>query len=231
MSIDETQESTLPVLTILQRIKDGTVDPRALDRDTRLACVEAMLGEGISQAQIAVHLKRSDKTIQRDIQVIRQKNALVVTPEFVRETIGDMSCKFLMNINRLMQLSRSTNGSLGEKALAELYAAQVMKTYITTMQSLGCFPLKPQEIIGELFHHQAEEDQEASWQKIEEVIHDIALTTKGKKDAKSIEVKKDVARLRVNLEKTKLLAECKKVAKKTKEMKNNEDTEANRENA
>jgi hypothetical protein len=231
MNTDETQEIILPVITLLQRIKDGVTDPQILDKETRQACVEAMIGEGVSQVQIAVHLKCCDKTIQRDIQEIRQKNALTASPDLAREIIGDMDCKLRMSTNRLMQLSRGAKGSIMEKTLAEYYAAQVVKMHMNLLQSLGYLPQKAHEFIGDVFHHQAEENAEASWQQIEEVISDIALTTRGKKDAKSIEVKKEISRLRVTLEKTKLLADCQKVAKKTKEMKSNEDDEASRKNS
>jgi transposase len=217
------EKEETPILNVIQRIKDRTIEPKTLDKETRHGCIEVLVGEGYTQAQIAQILKYSDKTIQRDCKEIRQKNSLTVTPEFVRETIGEMGSRAKMHISRLMQLSRGITGSVMEKAQAELYAWQVMTGYVAKLQSLGCLPQKPQEIISDVFHHQGETDDETSIMQMEEMIDDINLTIKGNKDGRSLEIKKDLKRHKLQLIKAKTLLTIKKIAEEVKESKDHAD--------
>jgi hypothetical protein len=216
MSTEATQEIMLPILTILQRIKEGMVDPRTIDKETRQACVEALLGEGASQTQIAVHLKHCDKTIQRDVQEIRKKNAVNVTPEFVTETIGDMISSAQQHHARLIQLAKNSSASTMERAQAELYAWTVKKDCVTKLQTLGCLPQKAQEVIGDVFHHKAEEDEEESFEALDEMIKDITQMTKGKKDSKNLQISRAIRQEKSNLERIKVAANIKKISREVK---------------
>ncbi len=78
----------VPILTMIQQIKDGQLDPKTLNKELRQQCVEILLGEAYSAPSIAQILKRSDKTIRRDIDEIRERNALEPDVNFLKRIAG-----------------------------------------------------------------------------------------------------------------------------------------------
>jgi len=65
-----------PILSLLQDIKSGVIDPRDIEKELRQQIVEVLLLEGTMVPQIAQILKVSDKTIRRDTLDIKERNAL-----------------------------------------------------------------------------------------------------------------------------------------------------------
>lgn len=143
----------ISALTIIQRIKDRKLNPRTLSKDEREQCVEALLFEGYSEAHIAQILERSQKTISRDHEEIRQKNALNPSPDLTKKMVGSYLFYSRCHHNHLMRLARRSDGSVGEKAQAEYYAYLVQKDIIPVAQSLGYLPQAPKTVIGEFLHH------------------------------------------------------------------------------
>jgi transposase len=182
----ETKEE-VTILNIIQRIKDRTVEPKSLDKETRQGCVEVLIGEGYSQAQIAQILKCSDKTIHRDSKEIRQKNSITPSAEQAKELIGELVIQAQQHHARLVQMARG-EGSLAEKSQAEYLAWKVRENLIGKLQSLGYLPLKPQTIIGDIFHHSDSESQssENDFKNLESKIRDINMTLGDDVDSKKI---------------------------------------------
>jgi DNA-binding CsgD family transcriptional regulator len=144
-------------LKTIQDINSGRVDPNLLDRETRRECVVVLVGEGYSHSHIAQIMKRSEKTISRDLIDIRKKNAFSPSVEFVKETVGEFITKARIHASYLMRIAREKDSSAASRAGAEYLAWKVTKELVEKMQTLGYLPLKPQEVIGH-FLHQAEPD-------------------------------------------------------------------------
>lgn len=139
--------------SILNQIREGTLDPSTLLKEVRQLAVEALTFEGYLPSAIAQLFKVSDRTIKRDLQDIYEKNALEPSRELGRQLIGEYLQKSRTHHAYLMRLARTKEASIQEKVNAESMAAQTLKDMIKTLQSLGFLPEKPQQIVGDFFHH------------------------------------------------------------------------------
>jgi len=142
-----------PVLALIQQIKDNRINPETIDKDLRQQCVEVFLGEGMTVSSIAQIFKKCEKTIRRDIEEIRERNALTPDINLAKKTIGEMVMYSRIHRDHLMRLARVKDASVSEKAQAEFFAAKVGIELIEKMQSLGYLPSKPTAIVGDVFHH------------------------------------------------------------------------------
>jgi transcriptional antiterminator len=146
-------DNEIQTLSLLQQIQQGAIDPRDLDKDVRQQIVEVLMLEGSSVSQIAQILKMSDKTIRRDIAVIRERNALSPNIDFAKKLVGDLVMKSEGHRSYLMRLARSQNAKVGERSLAEFYAWKVSTELVEKLQSLGYLPLVPHKIAADIYHH------------------------------------------------------------------------------
>lgn len=149
-----------PILSLIQKIKDGATDPTTLTKELRQSCVEVFLGEGYSISQMAQLLKRSEKTIKRDVEEIRERNSLEPDTDLVKKIAGELIWYAHVHRNHLMRLARGKEGSVAEKAQAEYYAYLIAADLTTKLQSLGYLPSAPQAVIGEIFYRNSDEAQE-----------------------------------------------------------------------
>ena len=163
-----------PVVTLIQRLKDGSIHPSTLTREQRLACVEIMYVEGYSFSQIAQLLERSEKTIKRDLADIYAKNALNPSAELARQMVGRIMLRSEAHKSRLMRLARGSEGSVGERVQAEYLAWQVEKDTTVLLQTLGYLPQRPQQVIGDFVHRlDADGGTEASLETTQKIIEEI----------------------------------------------------------
>ena len=110
------------VFKTIQDINSGVCDPLLLDKSMRQLCIEVLIGEGYTYLQLAQLLKRSEKTISRDMQEIRQKNAIEPSVEFAKETVGELIIKARIHASYLMRLARDKDSPVANKAGAEFLA-------------------------------------------------------------------------------------------------------------
>ena len=125
---------------LIQQIKVGVLDPLLLDKDQRQMCVEALFSDSLSPAGIAQFLKVSDRTIRRDMEEIRVKNALTPDPDLAKGIIGEFLLFARIHRGNLMKLARDGGASVGERSQAEYYAYMVGADLIIKLQSLGYLP-------------------------------------------------------------------------------------------
>jgi hypothetical protein len=129
--------------SVIQRIKSGSLDPKLLDKEHRLLCVEALYLEGVTPMALAELFKVNDRTIRRDMQEIRIRNSLNPNPELVKQIIGDFWLNASAHRNHLMKLARGKDGSVGERAQAEYYASRTTIDIVSVLQSIGYIPKMP----------------------------------------------------------------------------------------
>lgn len=142
-----------PTHALIEKIKDGSLDPSTLGKEMRQQCVELFQIEGYGIPAIAQILKRSDKTIKRDLADICERNKLNPDPDFVLRQVGEMVMYARIHRAHLMRLARAKTGKTSEKAQAEYYAHRVNLELMERLQSLGYLPSQAQEIIGDFYHH------------------------------------------------------------------------------
>jgi hypothetical protein len=142
-----------PILELIQKIKDGDVDPKTLDKEARQACLEILMAEGYGGAQLGQIFKRCDKTIQRDITEIRRRNALVPSAEYAKEFVGDVVKKAFGHHDFLIRISNDRSASDSDKIEARKSAWNIMKDLVEKLQNLGYLPSRPQQVVGDIYHH------------------------------------------------------------------------------
>ena len=202
------QDSDQPLLALIQQLKEGAILPKSFDKGTRHEIVELLVLQGQDVPTIAQFLKVSDKTIRRDLAEIREKNALSPDPKFIKTFLGEFVVYCRTHINQLMRLSRSKEGSIGEKAQAEYLAHRVGVERLKALESVGIFPTQPQAIIGSFYHNLSGDELTKKFQEISAEVIEVDQTLK---DC-GIE----------NLEASQGLLEIKKALEKYQEPKKNE---------
>ena len=132
-------------LTLIQQLKDGSIHPSTLTKEQRQQCVEVLMFEGYPVSQIAQVVGHCEKTIRRDLDDIRAKNALSPSSKFSKQFIGVMFIQMEAHHGRLMRTSRSSEVSGAEKIQAEFLAFRVLKEKTELLQSLGYLPRQPRQ--------------------------------------------------------------------------------------
>lgn len=178
---EQGQDSEKPLLEIIQQIKEGLIPLRAIAKDLRQEIVEFLYFQAQEVSSIAQFLKVSDKTVRRDVADIRKKNSLSPNQKLVGMTVGEMLAINRQNINHLMRLARSKEGSVGEKAQAEYLAHRANMERIQRLQSLGYLPNQPQAVIGSFYHNISKEE---ALKKFEEINAEVLEVEQVFKDCK-----------------------------------------------
>ena len=218
-SLQEKDEQ--PIFSFIQEIKDGTLAPEALTKDLRQRFVEVFLGEGYSVTSIAQILKRSEKTIKRDIEDIRERNAITPDINLAKKIIGELVMYARINRDYLMKLARTKDASVAEKAQSEYCAFKVLVELMTKLQSLGYLPSKPQAIVGDIFHH-VDSGQDVSFIELKTMVDDIINTAK-ETDTFTLELQKEAENLCKKIEKAEIVTQISALKeKRTKEEDQNE---------
>lgn len=166
MSQNKSLREEKPILALIQDIKDGRTSAKLLSREMRQGCIEVLIGEGYNVPQIAQILKRCDKTIRRDLEDIRKRNAMTPNVELAKMIIGEMMTHARTHREYLMRLARKADASVSEKAQAEYLAHRANMETIQRLQSLGCLPTQPQAVIGSFYHNISKDE---ALKKFEEI--------------------------------------------------------------
>jgi len=204
-----------PILTLIQQIKDGRTDPETIDKDTRQQCIEVFIMEGCSVSAIAQIFKKCDKTIRRDLEEIRARNAVTPSVDMAKRIIGEFLTYSRVHIDHLMRLARTKDTSVSERAQAEYFAHRVMVDRITKLQTLGYLPLKPQQIIADISHH-TDDNDEKSYVELRSQLEEIERVSKGSGEL-TPEMIKELESLKDRLERAEIQDKLTKIAPKNKE--------------
>lgn len=215
-------DSEKPVLLLIQQIKDGLIKPATLTKEQRQSCVEFLVVVGYSISQIAQIVDRSEKTIKRDLADIRARNALNPSPELAKQIVGDLFLRTEAHHARLMRIAGGTEGSPNEKAQATFLAFRVLKERTELLQSLGYLPQKPQQIVGDVFHH-LESDSSNSLETTRQTILEIETVTKDLGNL-TPELAAEIKSLQQQLEQAQLYQDAQRLLEKQKQKANAEET-------
>ncbi|MBF0388436.1 MAG: hypothetical protein HQL20_11425 [Candidatus Omnitrophica bacterium] len=152
MSLNKPQERLS--LDLIEGLRNGTLAPDMFSIDERLLCIEVMLRESIRKAEIARMLKVSDRTIRRDQEEIRKRNAIKATPGLAREMIGEFKERSENSHATLSRLARAKETPPAVKVMAEGTAWEMDNKTIKTYQALGVLPSVPQKVVATVYHQE-----------------------------------------------------------------------------
>ncbi len=209
-----------PILSIIQQIKEGSLEPKEIDKEKRKQIVETLSLEGYGVASMAQILQVSEKTIKRDLVTIRQQNALSPDVELVKQQIGELLAKAQACSSHLMRLARSANGSIGEKANAEYFAWKVNKELAEIMQAVGYLPEQAHKVVAE--HHIYPE------RTLEEMENEVkqVMAIAEKTGVNSSSLKENATAILAQIEKTKIEKQVKDLVQQQETIENKEKEES-----
>ncbi|MCX5656716.1 MAG: hypothetical protein NTZ48_00535 [Candidatus Omnitrophica bacterium] len=211
---EEFQKEEMSGAVLLQKIKSGEINPRALKTEERQMCVGILiLEEGLKQTHVAQLLCCAERTIRRDVDAINEKNGQKPSLELAEKQIGKMMVRAEIHISHLMRLARSQDGSLAEKAQAEYMAWRVLREMVEKMMTLGYLPSRPQAIVGNIFHHVESSDQDVSFPELKAMIVDIVATAK-ETNTLTPELEQEAESLKIKIEKTEVVSQVKNFKEK-----------------
>lgn len=155
---DDTSDRT--VLALIRDLRSGAVSGNNLSTGDRQRCVEHLIAEGLSSAEIADILKVTERTVYRDKKQIRSANALHPDPGFIPERVGELVRHAESTVNRVLRLARERETPPAVRMECERVSWQVMRECTQLLQSLGYLPKAAQEFKGELTHTLVDEAPE-----------------------------------------------------------------------
>jgi len=212
----EPENNERTAISIIQDIRNG-MDPQLLSKDSRQRCVELLhFGEGQLITQIADLLHCSEKTVQRDIKEIRDRNVLTIDAEFARQIASDLYYRTINHVNYLMRLARNKDATITEKIAAELGACKAYVDMVERYQSFGILPERPRQISGDVYHHFSAAESEKSIEELKQMVERIEVSAKdaGTFDAQTEErikaLRDNITRIEINRDANKLLTDLNK---------------------
>lgn len=207
-------DNSKPILSLLQQIQSGQVDPRDIGKDLRQQIVDVLRFEGTSIQQIAQILQVCDKTVRRDVEDLNTRKALNPSLDLARKLIGNLVGKAEAHISYLMRLARSQGASISERSTAEFYAWKVSKELIEKLQLLSYLPLVPHKVI---YQHSDEDAMTLGELKDELMAIEGIAEKDGILDEKT---KEKIRFLQLKIEKAEIVKDVTELNKNQKEDKN-----------
>lgn len=187
--MSDIQKNEDPVYVLIQQIKEGTLDPKTLNKEARQRCVGILLNESYSVIEMAQLFKTCERTIKRDIEDVLEERKMSPDLEQAKKIVGEYWMYSRICRDRLMKFSKEKGASLAEREQAVFLAFNVMTTTITRSQSLGYLPSKPVTVVGDIFHHDT--DSAAQLEELNRQIAELGKMATGN-DPLSQEIKVDV---------------------------------------
>lgn len=138
----------LPVLQLIERVRQGEVSGRSLRKLDRQRCVECLSAEGISLPEISKLMGYTERTIQRDREEIRKRNALQIGDGFVAEVAGELQQDYRAGVERLRRITHDKQATPADKIEAEKAVLNAQARKVEVFQSLGYLPSVPRTLVA-----------------------------------------------------------------------------------
>ncbi len=155
----EEKKKTRDPLTIIQKIRDGVIDPEKdeITPEERRDCVEALKSDGQTNASIARFLKCDVKTVHRDMKAVYKNYIDAPSDENNLLLVSEFLAKARANYDQQVRLSNSKEGEHEHKVQGARFAGEALRETVKILQSLGYLPKEAMKIQGDIHHHQVEE--------------------------------------------------------------------------
>ena len=217
MNTDEKDAKETPILNLIQNIQSGAVNPEGLTKEERQQCVEVLYLEGYTVPELAQILSRNERTVKRDLDDIRKCIAITTNAELAKQFIGEMVQVARLRQGRLERLAKSKEATPIERGQMEYLSWKIAKEMIERLQLLGYLPLKPQEIIGDIFHHVDGDSPLKSLDEVQAIITEVQAVAE-KSGQFDPEIVKEIEDLNAQLEKARLSRRAEELLKKQTEL-------------
>ena len=145
MSKKNAPSKALTPISIVRDIQAKKMAPENLSIENRQGCVEYLVMEGYSAVEIAEIFKKDTRTIRRDKQKIREKNALQYNPQLAEQFLGQLVLTAEQCLYKLRKYSRDKNCTVTDKIEVELGVWKITKELFEKLQSVGYLPFSLQE--------------------------------------------------------------------------------------
>ena len=122
---------------LIRDLKAGKIVGKGVPPESRRECVQWLSLEGLSNAEIADLFNMCEKTIRRDLEVLRKKNAIHPSPQIVAEILGESHLQVQTSIKRLRRVSRDSRTSPSDQIAAERAIAESLNNLIKQLHSIG----------------------------------------------------------------------------------------------
>lgn len=210
-----------PILVLIEQLKSGNTDPETVTKELRQECIELLMAEGYSISAMAQIFKKCERTVRRDLEDIRARNALTPDIDLAKKIIGELVMFMRTHRGHLMRLARLKDASVAERVQAEYLAARVGLELISKLQTLGFLPLKPQEIIADFSHHISTDD-EKSFGELRLQVDEIEEISRAFGELPQ-ETKEELKKLKQKIEKAEIETALTKISETQKKGVKNED--------
>lgn len=122
---------------LMRDLKDGTIVGKGVPPEVRRECVQWLWLEGLSNAEIADLFQKCEKTIQRDLVMLRKRNAIHPSPQIVAEMLGEFHLQVQASVKRLRRVGRDSRTSPSDQIAAERAIAESLNNLIKRLHSVG----------------------------------------------------------------------------------------------
>jgi DNA-binding transcriptional regulator LsrR (DeoR family) len=122
---------------LIRELKAGKIIGKRVPQESRRDCVQWLSLEGLSNAEIADLFDMCDKTIQRDLVVLRKRNAIHPSPQIIAEILGESHLQVQTSIKRLRRVGRDSRTSPADQIAAERAIAESLNNLIKQLHSVG----------------------------------------------------------------------------------------------
>lgn len=139
-------------IELLRAIQKGSLNPKTLSKESRRACMEHLVGDGYTLAEVAEVFKVSLRTAQRDLARIREEHSVTPTPEVQKQLLGQLLLQANYATARLTKIARDRAAPHSAQVEAAYSAWRVQKELIEVLQCMGIMPSVPQQVQADIHH-------------------------------------------------------------------------------
>ena len=126
-----------PILDVIRDLKSGALSGRSLSAELRRQCVETLVIEGLSQAEISSVIGWRVGTVKNDMRAIRAANAMFPSADLEAEILGQYRSQVEMVVARLTRLMRDPDASVADKINANRAIATVTGEFMDRLSRTG----------------------------------------------------------------------------------------------
>jgi len=167
----------LSPISQIKQLRDGKISAADLTKESRIACVEYLNGEGLKKCEIAELLKVAPRTVYRDLAQIRKENAISLDAEFVAQHVGELTKRCSSAISNLLKIQNDKKCPYKVKVDAIHKTWLIFKECTQTLQSLYYLPNAATEIRASVDHNFGEPPS------FDEITHDLSMLKASMREA------------------------------------------------
>lgn len=214
MSNSENSFEGLSVQELIERIQQGSLNPKLVPKEDRQRCVVHLLDQGGNYESVAAALGVSSKTIARDVAEIRKRNSIGPSKDLALELVGELIHSARVHRAFLQRMARVQLTTNPARIQAEYFAWRILYELVDKLQSVGWMPKQTEKISAELVLSDGDDSEE--WADIALQVEEMEQLAK-KKGGLSPEGQKKLAAIKSKLTDFQSIRDAKKTVNECRE--------------